>query len=98
MRLSDVEKQVAEKYGVPVCVVRSAYSLYWKNIREHLSSLNIKDSNYTEEEFSEVQNCCNLPYFGKMGVSWDRYRKRQKIREFLNKLRKSEQYDKTEES
>ena len=80
--------RVAEKTGIPKEIVYKTYRAYWKAIREHISSLPLKNS-LTEEEFMKLQPNVNIPSMGKLHVTLDRYKRMQKQQEIINKIKEN---------
>ena len=74
MTLEDIYLKVSQETGIPVKIVNKTYRAYWKAVREHVSSLPLKED-LTEEQFKELQPNVNIPSIGKLHVTYDRYRK-----------------------
>ena len=80
MTVEEIYKKVSKDTGIPLAIVRKTYKAYWRAIREHISSLPLKE-NLSEEEFSALQPNVNIPSLGKFNVTLDRY---IKMRNFFN--------------
>lgn len=87
MRLGDIIQKVSEETGIPKKIVDRAYKAYWRAIREHITSLPLKD-NLTDDEFKQLQPNINIPSIGKLYVTLDRYRRMKRINEKFNQLKK----------
>ena len=66
-------KQVARKLCVDQKLVEQVYRSYWKFVKEHISSLNLRNIN--QEEFDSIVTNFNIPYIGKLYVGYDRVEK-----------------------
>ena len=69
-------KQVARKLSVDQKLVEAVYRSYWKFIKEHISSLNLR--NIDKEEFDSIVTNFNIPYIGKLYVGYGRVEKYKK--------------------
>lgn len=77
MKHKDAIEQVAEELGLPKTFVEKTYKAFWKAVREHISSLPLKD-NLSDEEFEELQPNVNIPSIGKFYVTLERYKRIKK--------------------
>lgn len=85
MTYSEIVIQVAERLGLSKEFVNKVYRGYWRAIREHISSLPLKE-NLTDEEFSRLQPNVNIPSLGKLYVTLDRYKAiRENYKKNINK-------------
>lgn len=66
--------------GLPKELIKKAYNSYWRAIREHFSSLPLKED-IPEEEFKILKPSINISSIGKLYVTYDRQRG---MREFYN--------------
>ena len=66
-------RQVARKLSVDQKLVEAVYRSYWKFIKEHISSLNLR--NIDKEEFDSIVTNFNIPYIGKLYVGYGRVEK-----------------------
>jgi hypothetical protein len=69
-------KQVARKLCVDQKLVEQVYRSYWRFIKEHISSLNLR--NIDKEEFDSIVTNFNIPYIGKLYVGYGRVEKYKK--------------------
>ena len=69
-------KQVARKLSVDQKLVEQVYRSYWRFIKEHISSLNLRNIN--QEEFDSIVTNFNIPYIGKLYVGYGRVEKYKK--------------------
>lgn len=76
MSYNEIVHQVANELGLPKLEVDKIYKSYWRSIREHISSLPLKE-NLTEEEFNALQPNVNISSIGKLYVTWDIYKRRR---------------------
>lgn len=86
MRYDKVAAQVAQQLGLPKTLVARTYMAYWRAIREHISSLPLKED-LTDEEFLKLQPNVNIPSIGKLYVTLDRYHRMKKYNRILQELR-----------
>ena len=74
MTLEEIFGKVAEDTGLTKDFVGKVYKAYWKAIREHITSLPLKED-LTDEEFSNLQPNVNIPSIGKLYITPERYRR-----------------------
>ena len=86
MTYDEIISKVAEELGLPVRLVDRTYRAYWRSIREHITSLPLKED-LTDEEFHKLQPNVNIPSIGKLHVTLDRYKKMKKMQEIKNQLK-----------
>ncbi len=67
----NIYKEASKITGIPKEIVEKAYGSYWRAVREHLSSLPLKEE-LTEEEFNALQPSISLPSLGKLYVTYKR--------------------------
>lgn len=72
MTFDEIISEVAHKNGFTKEFVRKVYISYWKAVREHITSLPLKED-LTEEEFLSLQPNVNIPSIGKLNVTLKRY-------------------------
>lgn len=65
--------EVAENLSLPKKFVDRVYRSYWRAVREHISSLPLKED-LTDEEFAQLQPNVNIPSIGKLYVTAEKYR------------------------
>lgn len=85
-KYEEIITKVAAKHNIPYQVVDRTYKGFWKFIREHLSSLPMKNE-MTEEEFSQLRTSINVPSLGKFSCDYDRYMRMRKRLIYVNKIR-----------
>ena len=78
MTIGEAVNQVAMSTGIPKTIVKKTYRAYWKAIREHITSLPLKED-LTEEEFMSLRPNVNIPSIGKLFVTLDRYTRIKKM-------------------
>lgn len=86
MTLKEIISQVSESLGLPEKIVDRTYRAYWKAIREHMSSLPLKED-LTDEEFQKLQPNVNIPSIGKFHVTLDRYHRMKKQHAIFEELK-----------
>lgn len=86
MTYDEIISKVAEELSLPVRLVDRTYRAYWKSIREHITSLPLKED-LTDEEFLKLQPNVNIPSIGKLYVTLDRYKRMKKMQEIKNQLK-----------
>jgi hypothetical protein len=69
-------KQVARKLSVDQKLVEQVYRSYWRFIKEHISSLNLR--NIDKEKFDSIVTNFNIPYIGKLYTGYGRVEKYKK--------------------
>ena len=77
MTYDEIITKVASDLGLPKGLVNKTYKAYWRTIREHISSLPLKED-LTDEEFMKLQPNVNIPSIGKLYVTLDRYKRIKK--------------------
>ena len=93
MTYEEIIAQVADSLGFDKKLVDRTYKAYWKAVKEHIESLNLKDS-LTDEEFEIQKPNVNIPSIGKFYISLDRYHYFKRKSEEYNKY-KQEKYGTT---
>lgn len=86
MTYDEIISKVAEELSLPVRLVDRTYRAYWRSIREHITSLPLKED-LTDEEFLKLQPNVNIPSIGKLYVTLDRYKRMKKMQEIKNQLK-----------
>lgn len=82
----DIISKVAEKTGLPKSLIEKTYKAYWRAVKEHITSLPLKED-LTDEEFSKLQPNVNIPSIGKLYVTKDRYRSLKNQHKFIKENR-----------
>lgn len=72
MTYDEVIAQAASELGFTKHLVDRVYRAYWRSVREHVTSLPLKQD-LTDEEFMLLQPNINIPSIGKLYVTLDRY-------------------------
>ena len=72
MTYKEIIAKVAGDLGLSKRLVDKTYRAYWKAVREHISSLPLKED-LTDEEFMKLQPNVNIPSIGKLYVTLNRY-------------------------
>lgn len=81
MNYNEIISEVAEKLSIPKETVNKVYRTYWKVIREHITSLPLKED-LSDEEFNKLQPNVNIPSIGKLYITLDRYKRMKKMQEY----------------
>lgn len=64
-------KQIASEQNLPEEVVDKVYKTFWQFIREHITSLPLKED-LSKEDFEDLYTNFNIPSLGKLSCSYDR--------------------------
>jgi hypothetical protein len=83
MTYNDIVTKVSGELNLPKGLVDKTYKAYWKVIREHITSLPLKED-LSQEEFSKLQPNVNIPSIGKLCVTPERYRRMKKMQAIRN--------------
>ena len=81
MNYNEIISEVAEKLSIPEETVNKVYRAYWKAVREHITSLPLKED-LSDGEFNNLQPNVNIPSIGKLYVTLDRYKRMKKMQEY----------------
>ena len=73
MTYDEIIKKVSEELGLPKVLVDRTYKAYWRAVREHITSLPLKED-LTDEEFMKLRPNVNIPSIGKFYILLDSYR------------------------
>lgn len=73
MTYDEIIKKVSEELGLPKRLVDRTYKAYWRAVREHITSLPLKED-LTDEEFMKLRPNVNIPSIGKFYILLDSYR------------------------
>lgn len=74
MTYTEIVKDVAKSMHLDKGLVDKVYRAYWRTVREHITSLPLKEE-MTEEEFKKQKPNVNIPSLGKLYVTYNRYKK-----------------------
>ena len=88
MNYKEIVSKVSGEIGLPVRLIDKTYRAYWRAIREHITSLPLKED-LTDEEFMKLQPNVNIPSIGKLHVTLDRYRRMKKMQKIKNQLKQN---------
>lgn len=72
MTYEEIIAQVSKSTGLSRTLIDKTYKAYWKAVREHITSLPLKEE-LTDEEFLSLRPNVNIPSIGKLYVTLDRY-------------------------
>jgi len=87
MTYEEIIENVATNTRLDKKLVDSIYKAYWKAVREHITSLPLKEE-LSEEEFQKLQPNVNIPSIGKLHVTYDRYKRIMKDYAIFNQIKK----------
>lgn len=83
MTYREIIAEVAGNTGLSKTLVEKIYRGYWRAVREHITSLPLKED-LTDEEFMELQPNVNIPSLGKLYVNLERYQRvKKRYKEYL---------------
>lgn len=74
MTYDEIISRVSIQLDLPKTLVDKTYKTYWKVIRNHITSLPLKE-NLSDAEFMLLQPNVNIPSIGKLFITLDRYKK-----------------------
>lgn len=77
MTYEEIISRVADDNSLSRQFVDRVWKGYWKAIRQHMSSLPLKED-LTDEEFLKLRPNVNIPSIGKFYVTLGRYKKVKK--------------------
>ena len=89
MTYNEIIGTVAKSTGLPKTLVDKTYKAYWKAVREHITSLPLKED-LTDEEFLRLQPNINIPSIGKLYVTLERYKRMKHIHRYYQELKNQE--------
>lgn len=87
MTYEEIIAEVSHDTGLPRTLVDRAYKSYWRAVREHITSLPLKED-LTDEEFMKLRPNVNIPSIGKLHVTLDRYHRMKKSHQIFEENRK----------
>ena len=98
MTTKDIVKKASIELNIPYERVWNIYEAYWKYIRQHISSLPLKED-ITKEEFSKLKTNINVPSIGKFHVDWDTLCiKKERHERYKNKKTETNVHNSTDNS
>ena len=86
--LSLALKKAARNLSVDQKLVEQVYKSYWLFIKEHISSLPLRELNQTE--FDSTVSNVNLPFLGKLYVNYNKLAKYHEQRKFYRDVKTKE--------
>ena len=86
MNYKPIFEKVSQETGIPEEVVSLAYRTFWRFVRDTITNLPLKED-LTEKEFNKLRTCFNVPSFGKLVCTYDRYLGMKKRFKYLNDLK-----------
>lgn len=89
MTYKEIIAKVANDTGLPVTLVGNTYKAFWRVVKEHISSLPLKED-ITEDEFNNMQPNVNIPSLGKYYVTWENYCKIKEIHKSITSKKDKE--------
>lgn len=81
-------KKVARNLSVDQKLVEQVYKSYWFFIKEHISSLPLRD--LSQEEYDSTVSNINLPFIGKLYVDYNKLAKYHKERKLYRDVKTEE--------
>lgn len=81
-------KKVARNLSVDQKIVESVYKSYWFFIKEHISSLPLRE--LSKEEYDSTVSNINLPFLGKLYVDYNKLEKYHKKRKLYRDVKSKE--------
>lgn len=73
--LNNIYKEVADSLGYDERIVKEVFYYTFDFIKNKIEELELKDTNYTEDEFRKLRTSFNLPRLGKLGCTYKNYTK-----------------------
>ena len=64
--------KLSKELGLPEEVIVNTYKSYWLAIKELVEQIPLKED-YSQEEFSRLRTCFNIPSLGKLYCTYDDY-------------------------
>ena len=81
-------RKVARNLSVDQKLVEQVYKSYWHFIKEHISSLPLRD--LSQEEYDSTISNINLPFLGKLYVNYGKLAKYQEQRKLYKDVKAEE--------
>lgn len=82
MTLDEIIEIVSKDMGLSKSITDRIYKAYWKAVRDHITSLPLKED-LKDEEFLQLQPNVNIPSIGKLHVTLDRYHRVKNFNEII---------------
>ena len=79
MTYEEIVSRIADSMGLNKQLVDKTYKAYWRAIKEHITSLPLKED-LTEEEFLKLQANVNIPSIGKLYIPLGVFRRIKKLK------------------
>lgn len=73
MTILQIIETISKNENIPKEVVEKVYKMYWKFVKEYISSMPL-DSDISEEEFHELRTSINIPSLGKFNCPYYKYK------------------------
>lgn len=89
MNYDEIVVEISKRLGLNKELVNKTYRAYWKSVKEHITSLSLKED-LSDEEFLKLQPNVNIPSLGKFCVTLDRYKAINKAFKNNNKLKEEQ--------
>ena len=77
MTYEEIVAEVSDYTGISKQIVDRTYKAYWRAVREHITSLELK-KDLTDEEFERIRPNVNIPSIGKLYITLGRYHRLKK--------------------
>lgn len=84
--------EVSENLDLPKVFVDKVYKAYWRVVREHISSLPLKED-LSDEQFTQLKPNVNIPSIGKLYVTLEKYRWCKDKFEYIKQIRQNNNTD-----
>lgn len=81
MTYEEIVAEVSDYTGISKQIVDRTYKAYWRAVREHITSLELK-KDLTDEEFERIRPNVNIPSIGKLYITLGRYHRLKKKGEY----------------
>lgn len=81
-------RKTARNLSIDIKLAESVYKSYWCFIKEHISSLPLREM--SQEEFDSVVSNFNLPYIGKLYVDYERIERYKRQLKFYQDVKSKE--------
>ena len=75
--MKEIYKKVADEMNIPISRVEKIHKAFWKEVKEHIASLPLKED-LDKEYFDSLHPCVNIPSLGKLYINFDKYKNMEK--------------------